>query len=407
VRPARIGLLTVVLSAACGPGADSSDAAAPVELDASAVHVVGTSDQIAAVLDVDVLEDGSIWVLNSVEPFLVGFSADGELLDAYGSGGGGPEEFDMPAGFVLGAAGNATRVLDVRRHSLIEVPRPPSGRVEIPIPRDSLPPGSLQPGMGLLNPRVRSYVVGDTVVLARSFGTLRTGVYGMWSAIWGADLVGVPSSGADVRTILSLGEALGDPSEYLEQTGGFPPFPLWFRLWAVCGEDVIHVHDRMRNSIRRFRLDGSEVDPLELPPAPFDEVSPEEFVRAVFGLRAAEITGGVGGRLSPEDSIRLMRQSVGEVQGTPERLARFLPHYVDLRCGEDGALWLQPPDLALTDLRGGRHWVRLDPSGDAHDVRLPPRFDAYRFFADRVLGVQRDPLDVAAVAWVELDAASR
>lgn len=386
----------------CG-AADSSSADGHIELDASDVAPIGTSDAIASVQDVDVLDDGSVWVLNSVEPFLVGFGTDGSEIGEYGTRGGGPNEFDAPAGFVSGATNASAWVLDARRNTLVEVPTPPSGRSEVVLPRDSvLPPGSLQPGMGMMSSRVRSARVGDELLVARSFGTLRSGVYSFWSAVWGADLVAVDWSGASVRTVVSLAEALGDPSTYLEQTNGFPPVPLWFRLWTVCGDGAIRVHDRMRNEVRVFSLDGSERTSVALPPAPFDRVTREEFARAAFGLAAAEAAGRVGGRLSQEDSAQVMQGLVQAVQGTPERLARFLPRYVDMRCAEDGALWLQPLDLDLSDLRGGRDWIRIAPDGAVQDVRLPPRFDAYRFLPGRILGIQRDELDVASVAWVEL-----
>jgi hypothetical protein len=64
----------------------------------SAVHVVGTSESIAAVQDLEVLTDNTVWVHNSVEPFSIGFPADGALHAVYGRGGGGPGEFGAPSG---------------------------------------------------------------------------------------------------------------------------------------------------------------------------------------------------------------------------------------------------------------------------------------------------------------------
>lgn len=396
-----LGLVFVTSFGSCGPG-DAAPSDAPLELDETSVRVVGSSDAIATVQDVDVLEDGSIWVLNSVEPFFVGFGSDGEIVEEYGTRGGGPDEFDAPAGFVQGASGATAWVLDAHRNILVEVPRPSSGRSEIPLHRDSVPLGSLQPGMGMMSSRIRSASVGEATLVARSYGSLRTGVWSLWSAIWGADLVAVEPSGSGARTIVSLADALEDPSDYLEQTDGFPPVPLWLRLWTVCPDGAIRVHDRMRNAVRGFSLDGAELDAVDLPPPPFDEVTDEEFARAAFGLAAAEAAGRVGGRLSPEDSAQVMQGLVQAVQGTPERLARFLPRYVDMRCSEDGALWLQPLDLSRSDLEGGRSWVRVAPDGAARTVVLPPRFDAYRFLRGRILGIQRNQFDVASVAWVDL-----
>jgi len=54
--------LTTLLLAPCegGPGDAASDAV-PVMLTASDVHIVGRSESIAEVVDLDVLPDGRVW----------------------------------------------------------------------------------------------------------------------------------------------------------------------------------------------------------------------------------------------------------------------------------------------------------------------------------------------------------
>jgi len=373
-----------------------------VILEAADVRFVGTSESIATVLDLEVLADGSVWVINSVAPFFVGFGPDGEPLEEYGTQGGGPDEFGAPAGFVFEDLSEEGWVLDPRRHLLVQVPRPGSGRSEIALPREPLPPGSLQPGMGLMTGQMRAARMGDEVVVARSFGSLQSGVYSLWSAIWGADLVGFDPGDGSTRDVLSLGESLGDPTDFLEQTNGFPPFPLWLRLWTVCSDDRIRVHDRLRNEIRTFMPDGSETEPVALPSPPFESVTDEQFASAVYDLRRAEVSGRVGGRITAADSVRVFNEMVQGVEGTPEGLARFLPRYVDMRCADDASTWLQPLDLDLGNLKGGRTWLRVTPEGSVREVHLPPRFDAYRFRGGRAWGVQRDEFDVASVGWVAL-----
>jgi hypothetical protein len=44
----------------------------------------------------------------------------------------------------------------------------------------------------------------------------------------------------------------------------------------------------------------------------------------------------------------------------------------------------------------------LRPDGTTREVTFPEGFDAYRFLEDRVLGAQRNALDVASVAWLRL-----
>jgi len=293
-------------------------------------------------------------------------------------------------------------VLDVGRNVLVEVPTPSTGRSELGLPRDSVPLGSIQPGMGLMSEHVRSARIDGTTLVPRSMGSLSSGVWSFWSTIWGASLVGVDSTGANARTVLSLAEELGDPPSYLQQTNGFPPVPLWFRLWTVCSDETIHVYDRMSNAVRTYTPDGTEIDRIGLPEPRFDAVSDREFARATFGLAAAEATGGTGVNLAPQDSAQVMQRLVQAVEGAPERLGTFMPRYVDLRCGDDGGLWLQPIDLARSNLRGGADWIRVTSDGTARTYRMPPRFYPYRFIDGRVLGVQRDQFDVASVAWAEL-----
>ena len=67
-----------------------------------AIEVLGSSDSLAVVRDLEVASDGSVWVLNSVEPYFIGFGPDGESLGAHGRAGRGPDEFPMPSAFMTG-----------------------------------------------------------------------------------------------------------------------------------------------------------------------------------------------------------------------------------------------------------------------------------------------------------------
>jgi hypothetical protein len=60
-------------------------------------------------------------------------------------------------------------------------------------------------------------------------------------------------------------------------------------------------------------------------------------------------------------------------------------------------------DLEVGGLRGGPNRLRITSDHEVREVRFPDLFDQFRFTADRVWGVQRDPIDVASVAWIDLD----
>ena len=222
----------------------------------------------------------------------------------------------------------------------------------------------------------------------------------------GADFFALDPRAGTVREVLSLSTALDDPMPgFVQSDGGFP---LWYRLWAVCGGDEIRAYDRVRNQLRGFSADGRELSPVDLPAPWPTEVTPEEFARAVFPLRRAEITGDVSGRMTGEDSTRAINQMVGELKGKPDELATYLPRYVDFRCSDDGTLWLQPIDLDAGGLQGSRTWLRVAPEGEVRRVRLPDRFDPLRFTETRIWGVERDELDIGSVAWIGLpDRASK
>lgn len=392
-------LCVAVSLLACGDAPHGAEPEAPIDLSASPIELLGTSESLSVVRDLEITSDGSIWVLNEHEPYFVGFGPGGVSLGGHGRAGGGPRDFRMPSGFLAGGWQGEAWVFDFVRHAMIRVSQPDE-LAEIPLRSESLAPGSVQGGMNMLVPSVRTATLGREIIVPRSGGTMRDGPLQYRFALLRADLVAVDPVTGGVRTLVALGEVMDDPSgDFIPSEGGFP---LWYRLWTVCGTDLVRVYDRLGNQLRGFDGSGTEVEPIDLPPVPFTEVSARQFARAVFGMRQAEVTRAVGVRLTAEDSARVLDQLAGMVQGQPHELASYLPRYVDLRCSEDGTVWMQPLDVELGGLRGGRLWLRIAPDGVARGVRLPERFDAFRFSASRVWGVYRDENDIASVASITL-----
>lgn len=89
----------LLASGACDDGHRVVEADSLV-LDAADVHVVGTLDAIAKIEDLIPSSDGAAWVINSVEPFVILLSAEGEELRSAGRLGEGPGEFSWPTTFV-------------------------------------------------------------------------------------------------------------------------------------------------------------------------------------------------------------------------------------------------------------------------------------------------------------------
>ena len=406
VRIPRVStaLCSLVVLTGCS-GADVGNVTGPpIELSESAIEILGGSDFLAQVRDLEITSDGSVWVLNSAEPLFVGFGPDGESLGAYGQSGRGPRDFPMPAGFVSGGWQGDVWALDLVRHAMVRISQPEAEWTEISLRSASLLPGTVRGGRSMLGGSVRTARLGQELVVPRTSATMESGVLDYRFSLMRPDFVAFDPETGESRTLVALAEVLDDPSgDFIPMEGGFG-FPLWYRLWASCGDDVVRVHDRVTNQIRGFDGSGVEIPPINLPPVPFTEVTPRQFAGALFAIRQAELTGDVWSRLSEEDSLRVLNEMVRSIQGRPHELASYLPRYVDFRCSADGTMWLNPVDLDAGGLSGASIWLRIATDGAIREVRLPARFDALRFSDSRVWGVYRDEFDVPSVASIALPA---
>ena len=401
VNPRTIVSLSATALLACSDGAPAVGVTGGlIELSESDVEVLGTSDSLAVVQDLEVLADGSVWVLNSQPPFFVGFGPDGESLGAHGQMGGGPDEFRMPSGFVTGGWDGGAWAFDFVRHAIIRVSEPGVELAATSLRSPSLPAGSARGGMNMLGSSVRTARLGSEIIVPRSTETMQSGPLRFRFSLLMADLVAVDPESGGTRDLLALGEVLDDPSgDFIASEGAFP---LWYRLWAVCGDDLVRVHDRVRNQLRGFDESGTETPPIDLPPVPFTEVTPRQFAAAVFQMRQAQLTRDVMARMTEEDSVRILNEIARTVSGGPRALASYLPRYVDFRCTEGGTMWMHPLDPDLGGLRGGRSWLRITPGGDIDEVRLPDRFDAFRFTDSRIWGIHSDEAGFPSVASIAL-----
>lgn len=373
---------------------------APIDLSESAIEILGRSDSLTVVRDLELASDGSVWALNSAEPFFAGFGPGGEPLGTHGVPGRGPYDFPRPAGFVASGWQGEVWAFDLVRHAMIRISQPDAEWTEISLRSASLPPGTVQGGMSMLGGTVRTARLGREFIVPRTSETMQSGVLSLRLSLMRPDLIAFDPDTGETRSLVALADVLEDPSDdFIASEGGFP---FWYRLWASCGENTVRVYDRVTNQLRGFDGSGAEMPPVDLPPVPFTEITPRQFAGAVFAFRQAELTGDVWSRLSAEDSVRVLNQTARSVSGRPHELASYMPRYVDFRCSEGGTMWLNPVDLDAGGLKGASAWLQIAPDGAIREVRLPARFDALRFSDSRIWGVYRDEFDIPAIASIAL-----
>jgi hypothetical protein len=106
-------------------------------------------------------------------------------------------------------------------------------------------------------------------------------------------------------------------------------------------------------------------------------------------------------QLPPREEVRLRTEQ--QNQEFVNSSAEFFPEYSDLRCTQDGTLWLRLFDPTVGRLGQGSDWLRLSEDGSHRLIALPEMFRTFRVERDRIWGTVRDALDVESVAWIALD----
>jgi len=395
-------IITVILAgtvlAACedtrfadaGGGADAADAAPhaadDIVVPADAVHVLGTSESLALVLDMVRLDDGTIWLLNQTEPYFFAFDAQGEIRRSWGRRGGGPAEFRSPAALVVGPAGDVW-VHDRAPHALIRVSGEESEPKRIVLPRDSLPPNRVVVLENLGIPEGRTWLsaTADAFLAARSKPSSGEG-----QPLYDAEILSIRDDGT-LHVLIALGDHMeGPPPEFASATL-FLPNP----LWAICPDGSMVLYDPRQNAIRQLSLGGTETAAaVALPAERRLEITPDR----VFGLVYRLMVENVPADERP-DSALLYAGFEGQFSEVSADISPVFPEYADLQCTA-GTIWIQPFDMRGSIGRGPV-WLRITPD-EIRRVRLPDSFKPFRFTGDRVYGVILDELDVQSIAWIDI-----
>jgi hypothetical protein len=391
----RVSVLCIVLLAGCSSEAatragDASEHVIP----AGAVHVVGTSEAIAHIMDVATDDDGTIWILNTAEPFLIAMAQDGSVTRSWGRRGGGPAEFRNPGALVPDAATGKLWLYDRGRHALLRIDGPEEELETVPIPRDAFPSGRVATAenFGTGNPRVWVRSAGAGFVFAVS----RDGA-SPFERLWNTDLVVVTRSG-EWRDSWAMSAALGDPaSRYGSGTTQFMPYP----LWTLCADGSMAQYDPLGNRIRRASADGAPTDSIALPGERRVEITMDRIFRMAYAFMRDQAPAG-----QRPDSATMYANLAGQWSALQAASSPVFPEYAEFHCSGDGALWLMLFDADAGMMGRSLDWYRIDAAGRITGYRFPDGFRPLQFEADRILGLQRDELDIESAAWLELPSAS-
>ena len=381
-----------LLVCACDPGDAGLDGNRAITVPAEAIRTLPALDIVTRVVDVQPAEDGRIWVLNSVAPYFVVLGPDGQVERQFGERGGGPQEFDRPVALVRGVDPAEIWTYDWGRHALIRISR--EERRDLALPRDSLPLPSLVSfkgaGINVAPPWLEPAT--DGFVIARARVTHDESALHLWNA----EILRVRDEGsASVDLHTPIGDFLGDPASRYGTATVLVPYP----LWTVCADGTVGLYDPLSNSLRRFRDGQEDLEPFALPQERNVQMTADLVFEMFYRQFAEDIPSD---QLPVKDEMRRVTES--QNQEFVSNSAQFFPEYADLRCGADGAFWLQRFDATTGRLGHGPDWLRLSTDGSQTSVSLPRTFTTFRIERDRIWGTVRDDLGVQSVAWIEPEA---
>lgn len=396
--------LLLALVAACGTDAAPANESGEV-VPAEAVTLLGTSEDLAEIQDVQPGPDGRVWVLNSATPFFLAFREGEGVVAAHGVRGQGPGEFRAPLTLIAGGADSGAEagvwVYDGGRHAVVRIDDvvapdaggpPGAGERTVTFPRDAIPQNAalgFDPDGGpWLAPADGGFLV------ARNPAGLAFGLYDR--ALWAIELVRVDGADASVTSVLDLREVVGDPAERFGDAQFLFPVP----LWTVCPDGATGVYDPLRNELRRLDAAGAQTRAVSLPAEQRVEVTPDR----VFEWFFPEMMRRIPAAERP-DSAEMRREFEGEFDQVRRQIGAVFPEYVALHCDARGVFWLQPMDIDGGRMGRGTAWLRIDAdavesSETLRRIRMPDGFRPRRFTDGEAWGILLDDLDIPSVARV-------
>ena len=384
-----------------GPPRGSSDTLEAAVIADEAVGAWAPSDSVARILDIAVGADGTVWALNSTDPFLVEMSPEGDVLSYRGKRGNGKGEFRAPVRLLRSGKPDRVWAYDFRHSKLVLVDEPEGESSEILLDLSSDPPHRVA------RMEFDPLTDGTPIMEGTEEGILiahaPTGWDDQWdpmAELWGFEIARLAADGS-MSAVLRVSELVGDPSSRFGSRKAFFPFP----YWTACSDGSMLLYDPLTNSVRRLASDGRETGSHSLPAERRTEVTLES-LWTLISPQIMGVAGSPGFEDLPPDSAFLqdmMKENIADEGGLDEQTTQFFPEYRSLACEESsGSIWIQIFDTGSPgrSIGDGPEWLRVARDGAARKFRFPDDFFPMRFMKDRIWGVRRDDLDVESVAWV-------
>ena len=378
---------------ACGGGANQGGGEMRVEqLPDDMLEVIGTSDMISHIADATTASDGTIWILNSAEPYFIQIASDGSVRRSWGRRGGGPSEFRNPNALVTDSESGNVWVYDRGHHAMLRVDGDEDVLQTIAVPRDAILPGLIAS-----TENAGSGSGGRVWLRDASRGVLfAVGKRGAspFTRLWSADIIRLQPDGS-TSVAFAVSDRVGDPAtRFGEGATEFLPYP----LWAVCNDGSGAVYSPLRNSVIRYTTDDVVSDSIALPPEQALEITMDRIFRMAYSFVREQTPGG-----QAPDSAMMYAQLQAQWGEMQAQAAHVFPEYADLHCAGSGVLWIQRFDPDQGKMGRGPIWYRLESPGPAAAAfHFPEAFQPLRFEGNVVLGILRDELDIEHVARLRL-----
>lgn len=380
--------LGVACVCGCGPEAGAvTGGTGALVVPVEAIHAVGTSESVAHIADVVEGGDGTFWLLNTAEPYFLAMDAEGAITSSWGRQGGGPAEVRSPNALVVESGTGDVWAYDRIRHVLLRVNGSNGTPEVLTLDREVIDPSRVisLDNSSTFQGRVWLRTGENGFLLAVSRGGRSSA-----ASVWDAHLMEISPDGT-VSEGFAPGDVVGDPTTRYGEATQLLPLP----LWTIC-PDGVSVYDPLANNVRRFAATGEEQAVHPLPPEMLREIDAE----AVFGMVWPWMSQNPGLGELPDSAEYHELIRTQWPQFSPQ-FAEVFPEYADLRCAEDGSLWIQHFDPGFGQMGRSPGWLRIEPDGAMTEVVLPETFTPLRFEAGKILGVSRDLYGVESVAWMD------